>query len=263
MSSSGPRRLLCAALGVVALCSIAGQAGAEQSGRGGMAVALNGRVSPNLLPRHGTAPVSVFLEGGVRATNGAAPKRLRRIEIEFGSRGGLDVEGLPTCPLARLRNATAGQALSRCGEALVGRGSISTEVPLAPDRPLSVRTRALAFNARRNGRPAAWLFAFSASPPISFVLPFTLRRVRRGTYGVALRAPVAHVLGRWPRLRSFQIRLGRRYRSHGERHSYLNAQCPLPPRFPNIDAPFARATYAFSPSLTISLPISRPCRVRE
>jgi hypothetical protein len=199
----------------------------------------------------------------VRSTTGEPPRRLRRIEIAFGSRGGLDVTGLPACPLARLHNATARQALSRCGGALVGRGSILTEVPLAPERPLSVRARALAFNARRNGRPAAWVFAFSPSPPVSFVLPFTLRRGRRGTYGVVLSAPVAHVLGRWPRLRSFQFTLGRRYRAGGERHSYLNGQCPLPANLPNIDAPFARATYTFNPPLTISQPISRPCAVRE
>jgi hypothetical protein len=226
-----------------------------------MAAAFNGHVSPNVLPRHGTAPVSIFLEGGAWATNGAAPKRLRRIEIAFGSRGGLEVEGLPTCRLARLRNATAGQALSRCGDALVGRGSILTEVPLAPQRPLLARARALAFNGRKDGRPATWVFAFSSSPPVSFVLPFTVRRPRNGTYGVSLRAPVA--LGRWPRLRSFQLTLGRRYRAGGERRSYLNAQCPLPANLPSIDAPFARATYAFSPATTISVSISRPCVVRE
>ncbi len=238
-------------------------AGAEQSGRGGMAVSLDGHISPNVLPRHGRAPVSVFLTGGVRSTNGTAPKRLRSIEIAFGSRGGLDVAGLPTCRLARLHNATARQALARCGEALVGHGSIFTEVPLAPERPLSVRASALVFNARSNGHPAAWVFAYSSSPPVSFVLPFTLRRLRHGTYGVALRAPVAHVLGYWPRLRSFQITLGRRYRAGGDRHSYLNARCPLPPRFDKIDAPFARATFSFGSSLTISQPISRPCAVRE
>lgn len=262
MSGSRTRGLASAALLAGAALLATGPAGAEQTGRGGMAVSFDGHVSPNVLPRHGRAPVSVFLSGGARSTNGKAPKRLRSIEIAFGSRGGLDVAGLPTCRLPRLRNATARQALARCGDALVGGGSILTEVPLAPERPLSVRARALAFNARRRGHPAAWVLAYSSSPPVSFVLPFTLRRLRHGTYGVVLTAPVAHVLGRWPRLRSFQIALGRRYRANGERHSYLNAQCPLPPNLPKVDAPFARATYRFE-SLTVSQPISRPCVVRE
>ena len=55
--------------------------------------------------------------------------------------------------------------------------------------------------------------------------------LRSGAYGVLMRSPVRRALGRWPRLRSFQITLGRRYRAAGKRRSYLSARCPLPPRF--------------------------------
>lgn len=125
------------------------------------------------------------------------------------------------------------------------------------------RAHALAFNARRKGRPAVLVHAYSASPPSSFVLPFALSRPSHGAYGVVLRAPVAAVLGRWPRLRSFRIAIGRRYRSDGVRHSYLNGRCALPPRFHGLSVPLARARYRFDPAPTIATTILRSCRVRD
>ena len=91
--------------------------------------------------------------------------------------------------------------------------------------------------ASSGGHPAVWLHAYSASPPVSFVLPFHLRRLRAGAYGVLLRAPVCRALGRWPRLRSFEITLGRRYRSHGVRRSYLSAQLPAAAALPRLELP--------------------------
>jgi hypothetical protein len=205
----------------------------------------------------------VLLEGTVRGADGKPPPHLGRIELAFGARGGLDASGLPRCPRSRLRNATGRQALARCGAALVGRGRLEAEVPLDPDRPLLATAGLLAFNGRAAGRPAVWVHAYSASPPVSFVLPFYMRRLRGGAFGILLRAPVAASLGRWPRLRAFRIRLGRSYRSGGARHSYLNASCPLPPRFHTLSAPLARATYAFASGPSLSTTILRRCRVRE
>lgn len=251
--------LIALALGCVA----AGQAGAERTGGGGVVVSFDGSIAPRSLPRHRPAPISVLLEGSVRGEGGKLPPRLSRIELAFGARGGLDAAGLPRCPRTRLRNATRRQALARCGDALVGRGSLQAEVPLDPDRPLLATAGLLAFNGRAGGRPAVWVHAYSASPPVSFVLPFYLQRLGSGAFGIQLRAPVAAALGRWPRLRGFRIRLGRSYRAGGERHSYLNASCPLPPRFHTLSVPLARATYSFAAGPTLSTTILRRCSVRE
>ncbi len=252
---------------LVSLLSLAvlagGQAGAERSGGGGVIVSLDGSIAPGLLPRQGSAPISLALSGSVRGSAGKPSPRLARIDIAFGAHGGLETTGLPVCPRSRLRNATPNEALARCGGALVGRGSVVAEVPLNPAEPLSARASALAFNGRSGGRPAIWLAAYSASPPVAFVLPLYLRRTGGGAYGTALRAPVAAALGRWPRLRSFALTLGRRFRADGARHSYLSAGCPLPPRFHQFSFPLARATYSFSGGPTLSTTILRGCRVRE
>jgi len=253
-----------AALAAVCLAALlVAVAGAEQSGGGGVVVSLDGSISPKRLPRDRPVPISVVLAGSVRAIGGAEPPRLSRIELAFGAPGGLDTAGLPRCPRARLRNATARQALDRCGGALVGRGAIAAEVPLSTESPLPVRAGLLAFNGRFRGRPAVWVHAYSAAPPVSFVLPFFLRLPRGDDYGVLLRAPLARALGRWPRLRSFRLVLGRRYLARGARHSYLSASCPLPPRLHVGFFPLARATYSFVDRPSRAVTILRGCRASD
>jgi len=261
MSRSSARRLAMTAA-LVLLAFAVGHANAEQSGRAGVVVTLDGSVSPRYLPRQRSVPVSLTLAGTIRDEH-SPPTRLRSIEIAFGDRGGLETSGLPLCPRSRLRNATASQALEGCRAALVGRGRISTEVTLDPDEPLIADAGALAFNGLSGGRPAVWVHAYSASPPVSFVIPFFLRQLRTGGYGLLLQAPVQQALGRWPRLRSFRITLGRRYSAGGKSRSYLSARCPLPPRLGIGIFPLARATYRFAPSPTISTTILRGCRVRR
>jgi len=247
---------------VVALGGI-DPAAAERTGTPEVVVSFDGGIVPRKLPRHRPAPLSLKLRGAVYGTNGAPPPRLQRIELAFGARGGLDTAGLPVCPRARLRNATQRQALERCRGALVGRGTISAEVPLNPADPIVAQASALVFNGVSEGRPAAWVHAYSASPPVSFVLPFYLSRLPTGAYGMLMRSPVRRALGRWPRLRSFEIVLGRRYRTADGRHSYLSGSCPLPPGFDHLSVPIARATYVFAPRPTLPQAISRRCQVRR
>jgi hypothetical protein len=252
------------ALGLLALV-LAGAtlpAAAEQSSRGGVVIAFSGSFAPNHIPRHRLVPISLTLRGGAWTSEGPPP-RLRRIELAFGARGGLETAGLPVCARSQLRNATQHQALARCRTALVGRGEITAEVPFSQAAPFRARAGVLVFNGRYQGRPAAWVHAYAASPPVSFVLPFYLQRPREGTYGVLMRSPIGRALGRWPRLRSFRITLGRRYQVHGQARSYLNAHCPLAPRYTHLSVPFARATYEFMPRPTFTEPIRRSCTVRE
>lgn len=260
-----PLAFAAAALALLAgACLLGGSAAAEQSGGGGVVVSFDGSISPQRIPRDRSVPVSVALRGHVESVDGSLPPQLRRLEIAFGSRGGLDTAGLAVCPRSRLRDANRDQALDRCRDALVGRGEVEAEVPLDPDRPLLAHAAALAFNGTFRGRPAVWVHAYSASPPVSFVLPFFISRRRSGPYGLSLHSPVRRALGRWPRLRSFEISLGRRYRVGDAQHSYLNARCPLPPGFNALGIlPLARATYSFMPKPTLTTTILRGCRVRR
>jgi hypothetical protein len=255
--------LAISAVGIAAALWAVGPAAAEQTFKAGVYIYFKGSYSPNHVPRHRLAPISLTMEGGARGEMGAPAPRLRQIEIAFGGRGGLDTAGLPVCPRSQLEFATQSQALARCRGAVVGRGEIDAEVPFNQRAPFKTRAGVVVFNGRSRGRPAAWVHAYSSSPPVSFVLPFYFSRPRGGTYGVSMRSPVGDALGRWPLLRSFKITLRRRYAANGRTRSYLSAHCPLAHKFTHLSVPFARATYEFSPRPTISQPIRRFCTVRE
>jgi hypothetical protein len=83
-----------------------------------------------------------------------------------------------------------------------------------------------------------------------------------GGYGATLQSSIFRTLGRYWRLGSFRITLGRRYLANGNRRSLLTANCPLPPKFTVGIFRLARATYDFVPGPTVTTTILRACRVR-
>src|SRR5664279_5448572 len=89
--------LVVSAMVIAIACLAALPATAEQSFRAGVFIYFRGSFSPDHVPRHRLAPISLTMEGGARGEGGAPPPRLRQIEIAFGGRGGLDTAGLPVC----------------------------------------------------------------------------------------------------------------------------------------------------------------------
>ena len=256
--------LLCLVL--IVLATAVQLATAERSGRAGVVVSLDGSISPRSLPRHRLAPVFITISGSIARSASPPLPRLAGLDLAFAGPDGLETAGLPLCPRADLRASELPHALSVCGPALVGRGRLRARVEFPGQQPSDVLARLLAFNGRTSsGDPAIWLLVDPYRPdlPSSFVLPFRLQRGAEGTYGVFLRARISQSLGRWWRLRSFRLTIGRRYRAAGARRSYLNARCPLPPRFHALPFPLARATFHFSPRPVLPVAILRGCRVRD
>jgi hypothetical protein len=257
-------RVLAALLTVTALSTLcAGLALGERHQQGNLIVALNGKISPAKLPRHGLAPAAVTISSELSTADGSPPPRVRRIELALaGHSTRFDRAGLPPCPRGRLRNATDAQALVRCGPSLVGHGRLRAEILLPHQAPLRLHAHLLDFNGRpRGGGLAVWVHAFSARPPVSFVLPFVLHHGGRA-FPTTFTATMPKSIGAWSHLIAFRMTLGRRYRHRGARRSYLNASCPAPRRF-TAGFSFIRAAYTFTGGRSIGDTIVRACRVRR
>lgn len=251
---------------LVAMASAVGFAGAEQGGSPGVLVSLDGSFSPKRLQRHEFSPVSITLSGSVQGTEGRLPPPIGRIDIDFGSNASLRTRGLPTCKRGDLVASDLRHAMKTCGPALVGKGRVVAYLEFTDGEPHKVQAHLLAFNGRsREPDAVVWAFVspFKPAIPTSFVLPFYLQGIPTGEFGHRIRAPVFHNPTSFWRLSRFNIRLGRRYRVEGERRSYLDARCPLPPKFNSFSIPLARATYRFAPEPAISVDIYRACRVRS
>jgi hypothetical protein len=234
----------------------------ERTQRGHLIVAIGGGITPLQLPRDHPAPVTLRIGGAIATDDGSPLPRLTEIRLAIAGRGVLDTRGLAVCPRARLHNASSRQALARCRAALVGRGTIAADVFIPHQAPFPIHSALLAFNGRtHHGQTAVWVHAFSASPPLSIVLPFIVTR-HGPRLGTVLNAKVPPALGNLPHLSRFGLRLFRRYRFAGQSRSYLSASCPAPSGFSGGFLTIAKATYSFADGRRLQIGAVRGCRAR-
>jgi hypothetical protein len=254
---------LLAALCCCAAVLVPGAAG-ETVRQGSLQVSFGGSVAPRLLPRVGTTPIAVTIRGHVRALGDAPPPSLRRIAIEVNRLGVLEHQGLPACPLGRLRASSTEAALQGCRGALVGEGKVSGVLVLPEQVPTPFGGRVVAFNGRLpDGRPGILAHLYTSRPaPLTFVLAFSIGRAP-GTFGTRLVATVPAKTRRTAHITSFTLRLHRTYTGDGERRSYLSAGCPAPDGFPSVTFPLVRTSYGFVGQKTVSDTLVRTCQVGD
>jgi hypothetical protein len=255
-------RLLLVSVPLAALGLSTVPAGAERVQRGNLIVSLDGGISPRKLPRDRPAPVAVNLSGGVHPADGSTLPRVDRLKLELAWRGVLSTKGLAVCPRIRLVSTESRQALAACGRSLVGRGRLYAKI-FVPNQPsFGVRAHLLAFNGRtKAGRHAVLVHAYTTDPPVSFVIPFVVKR-QPGAFRTVLVATIKRSVGTWPHVSNFRIDVARNFFHEGRRRSYLSASCPVPPKFTAGFLSFARATYSFAGGDELSIEAVRSCRAR-
>ena len=245
---------------VALLLAAAIPATAEVAQKGGVRVSLDGGLSPERLPRSGTAPVRVSFATRIAATRSGNLPQLREVEIAINRAGRLDFAGLPSCTAEQIQPATSAKALAACRGALIGRGSFSASVDFDEQAAFPAEGEMLAFNGTHNGRPAILAHIYGTDPvPTSLTLPFVIRK-SAGTFGTVLRATLPVSGGSY--VTGFELSLHRVYSHRGKRHSYANAGCPAPKGFPGAAFPFARTTYRFSGGRAVEMTLQRSCRAR-
>lgn len=250
-----------AALAVLAAGTIlASPVFAERAQEGTLQVSLDGGITPIRLPRHHLAPVTVHLSGGIRTTDHSPLPRVNWIKLELAWRGVLFTRGLGVCPRHRLVSTDSRQALDACGRALVGHGRLYARVFVPNQAPFGIHARLLAFNGKEKGRTAVWVHAFSQSPPVSFVLPFSVRH-HPGSFRTVLVSLIRRSVGPWPHVSNFQISIARHFTWRGKRRSYASASCPVPKDF-TAGFSLARATYTFVGGTQLTSEAVRSCRAR-
>lgn len=237
---------------------------AEITQQGGLRVSVNGKLSPNALPRRGTAPVAVSVAGVVSTTDGTPPPQLQTMQIEVNSHGRFDTTGLPVCRYNQIQPTSDRRALAVCGSALVGEGHFAGTIALsASAEPYPMDGRLLLFNGRQHGRPVLLGHIYSPKPfSSSFVLVFEMRTAGHGTYGTTLTVNLAKALGAKRNLDSIEMTLSRRYRYRGATHSYISASCPAPKGFPGVSFSLARTTFSFAGGKKLTTTLPRSCRAK-
>jgi DNA-binding beta-propeller fold protein YncE len=230
--------------------------------RGRLRVAVNAKITPQRLPRAGTAPIRFSLAAKIASTDGSLPPQLRRVAVEINRAGQIDPAGLPSCSVEQIQPSTTAGALEACRRSLVGEGSFSAKVLVAQQAPFPSSGQIVAFNGTWHGHPAILAHVFGTSPvPTSYTLPFVIGTPAKGAYGTSLTASLPRFTSKWGYVTGISLDIGRSFSAHGRRRSYLRAGCPAPKGFPGATFPLSRTSLSFG-AKSISQTLTRSCKAR-
>lgn len=240
-------------LAAVLLAASVAVASAEVDQKDGVRVSVTGKLTPNRLPRTGTAPVAVSVGAHITATEKGALPKLEKIAIAINSHGELGDRRIPVCRLGHISPSTTSEALAACRSSLIGDGHFSADVRIPEQSPFPSEGRLLAFNGRLRGKPAIFAHVYGTKPvPTSYVLPFAIKP-GRGAYGTVLEASLPTVTGEWGYVTSVKLNLQPRF---------LSASCPAPNGAAVTAFPLLRTSFGFGGGLTLTSTLIRSCKVR-
>jgi len=246
---------------VASLLFFAFPASAELSQKGDLFVHFGGGISPKALPRSTRAPIAVRIEGQIRTLQGQSPPALRKIQIALNRGGVIESKGLPLCRRSEIELASGAQALSACGDALIGAGGIVARTDIAGQKDSLIRGEVLLFNARANGSPVILAHIFQKRPaPITRVVVFGVKHTA-GAFGTQITGALPPSLNSNGYLTSIFLTLQRRYTYRGRHLSYISAGCGAPAGFSAAVFPFAKVSMAFSDGRSLASTLTRTCRV--
>ncbi|HXR60170.1 MAG TPA: hypothetical protein VN732_02480 [Solirubrobacterales bacterium] len=188
----------------------------------------DGGILPTKLPRHGTAPITARLFGEVETRDGSHPPALRSADIEIDRTIEIDAVGLPTCRFGQLRATSSAAARRACEDAIVGSGRAKVEVSFPEQSPIVSSGPVLIFNGGVHGKTTdVFLHAYVNVPaPTAVVVKATVRRIRRGPYGLEIKAQIPKIAGGAGSATRFDLSIGREYTYKGQKKSFLEAGCP-------------------------------------
>lgn len=230
--------------------------------KGPVRVALSGTLAPKLLPRHGTAPISVSIGGHISSTSAGGPPQLKTVSFAFNRAGKLDLRGLPRCRLGHIDPSTTQEARLACGSSLVGEGHFSANVKFPEQSPFPSEGKVLAFNGVLNGKAVIFAHIYGTKPvPTSYVLPLVIGH-GKGIFSTVMNASLPQATGDWGYVTGLNLKLGRTYSSHGKQRSFLSAGCPAPKGFPGAIFPLAKTTFSFAGGKSLSATLNRSCKAK-
>jgi hypothetical protein len=262
MEAFRSRRARVAAIAAVCLLALGGIAVADVATGGNARVSFHGWISPRVLPRSGSAPVSLHIGGTVHPLAGRRPAALKRVRIELNRHGLISTRGLARCPRRRLLGSTTASALAHCRAALVGHGRFSSNVEIPEGAPFPADGRVLAFNSVIDGRPGLVAQVYGTDPvPTDEVLPIAVRRSGEDGFGATLTVQMPNVGNEWGYVTGFEMTFHRIYGYRGRTRSFISASCPAPAGIGTAPFRAARGTYFLGGGRQLTRVVGGSCRV--
>ena len=212
---------------------------------GGLPLTMSGDLVPAALPRSQLAPATLRIGFEVPPALGSEVPELQTITLDLTHNIELQTKGLPSCPIGRLRS-TYLNPVQVCKGALVGRGSVTSEIALPGEAPTMVKGTLLAFYDRSDVGPYILAdITTNGSPPLTYVIPFSMGKAKP-PFGTSLLVQKMHRVlgicksnapdctygrleGIYGHISNFELSLHRIFATpRGRRESFVSADCPAP-----------------------------------
>jgi hypothetical protein len=225
---------------------------------GAMVLRIEGGVTPQALPKHRLAPVTLHGSGALTMVDNSHPPALREAIIDADKDLVVNVKGLPTCRVGELQAVETKRAEATCGDAIVGRGSATVEVAFPEQAPIRSTGPLVIFNGGdRNGAVTLIGHAYVSIPaPTAVVGTARVTRVNKGPYGLHVTVDVPPIAGGAGSVVKAGIRLGRTYTYKGQRRSVFSGSCSNG----RIEG---RGTFRYADGSSLSGGIVTPCTARS
>lgn len=207
--------------------AFAGSATALKLSLGNIAMEIDGGFTPQTLPAHRDAPISLHGHAKIRTKDGTHPPVLKTLIIEYDRHGHVETRGLPTCTVARLENTDVETARRNCPGAIVGKGFGRARIVFPDSLPIPAGSALTIFNGPKfRGDPTVIGHAYLTVPvPTTFTVPIRIERIKKGRYGYRTEAEIPEIAGGYGAPTYGRIKVNRRWRLGGRRLSYVNARC--------------------------------------
>jgi len=195
---------------------------------GEIEVTVDGGFSPTVLPKKTLAPISLTASGTIKMTNGGHPPAVKEVLVETDKNGAVDVEGFPACTSGKLQSQTTEKARAICRDAIIGEGKTSVGILFKESGEVPVKSDLLVFNGGfKGGVTTFFVHAYITIPvPAAIVTTVKIKKIKNGRYGLLSTASIPTIAAGAGSVKSFSLKIGKKYTYKGKKHSILNLKCP-------------------------------------
>ena len=194
---------------------------------GNLVFTFNGGFKPKALPKKQMAPITLMAQGKIQTKDGTHPPAIKEAIVETDKNGTINVKGLPVCKSGQLQSRGTQAAEKACKKSLIGTGQTTVEVQFPEQNPIDVKSKLLVFNGgKRGGATTLYIHAYFSAPVTgAIVTTVKIKKVKNGRYGLKSVATIPKIAGGSGSVRTFNLKIGKKYTFKGKRMSVLSARC--------------------------------------
>jgi hypothetical protein len=211
---------------------------------GNLVIQAEGAISPKALPKNKLVPISLHARGSVQTADGSHVPPAQTVQFQVDRHFRIESTGLPSCTVGQIAASLPSRAMKACGGALIAKGHATAQVEFPEQTSFSAKGPLLGFNGPTvGGYPEMLYYVYVAVPaPTALVVVAKLSK-DSGKYAYRISVAVPTIAGGSGSLTNVDFTINRQWTYKGQKHSYLNAECPDGHFFNQFEAAFGDGTY--------------------